>query len=485
MTTASHLPTDDTVSNLNSLSKPGSTDSDALPALPAERRIWVTSAVMLVLFLAAMDATVMGTLMPVLKAEFAQPELYPWLISGFLFSSVLSIPLMGLLADRVGEKRTMLAALLAFMGSSLLVAAATTMQALIAARVLQGVGAGGIIVLAYVMVGKLYSNAERGKMQGVLSAMWGLAAVSGPMLGALFHAYFSWRWAFLLNLPLGAIFLVLLALLYPQAGVSPHTQRFDALGFVTFAVGTLSALLLVMASALQLNSRWFVGLTVVMVGSYGALGFSMRRKTLTSFLAYEFFSSRLSVAGVATVLASLVVYAAMTLLPLYLVDVVGRSVLAAGLTVVMASLGWTVGATVCGLKAGNWGVRVCCVTGFGLLATGAFVLSLTSTSSALAWHMLAQFCIGLGIGFVATASLLQAQNSAGHARMGVMTSAIQLFRNLGAALGVNTLAALQFWLVTGLGVSVQSSFSVSFAVLLVIAFSGIGLSLFMRHSASK
>jgi len=436
------------------------------------RRRWVTGSVLLALFLAAMDATVMGTLLPVLKAEFEQPQLYPWLMSGFLFSSVVSIPLIGLLADRVGEKRMMLASIAAFIGSSYLVASAGSMLGLITSRVLQGVGAGGIVVLAYVMVGKLYSNDERGKMQGVLSAIWGLAAVSGPMLGTLFHTYFSWRWAFLMNLPLGAVFFVLMATLYPEAESKPHPTRFDGIGFVSFVVGSLALLMLIMAGALNLTMPALVILVLVMLLSFAVLGVSMRRRLLHSFLAYEFFSSRLSVAGLATVLGSLVVYAAMTLLPMYLVDITGRRVLDAGFVVLMASLGWTGGATFCGFKINQWGARTCCFIGFLLLGSGALVLSFTTALSALGWYLLAQFCIGLGIGFVATASLMLAQNSAGHARMGVMTSAIQLFRNLGAALGVNSLAALQFWLVSGLVLPLQTSYTLCFYSLLGIAMLG-------------
>ena len=181
-----------------------STDTLAQP-VALDSRPLLTGLAMFALFLAAMDSTVVGTLLPFIKAELHDDMLYPWLMSGFILASVLATPLSGWIADAIGEKSAMLGALALFLAGSVWIWVAPGMELLVWARALQGVGAGAITVTTYVIIGRLYNDKERGKMQGMLSLVWGLAAIIGPLAGGIIHEHWGWRTVFLLNVPLSLV----------------------------------------------------------------------------------------------------------------------------------------------------------------------------------------------------------------------------------------------------------------------------------------
>ncbi len=169
------------------------------------------AAVLMVLFLAATDGTIMATLLPTIADKLGEPELYPWLMSGFLLPLALIAPLSGVLADRFGASRVLVAGILLFLFASAAAALSPSLPWLIAARVGQGAGAGMIIVLSYTLLAILYGPEERGRMQGILSGVWGLAAIFGPLVGAVLNATLGWRWIFWINLPVGVLGLILLS----------------------------------------------------------------------------------------------------------------------------------------------------------------------------------------------------------------------------------------------------------------------------------
>lgn len=153
-------------------------------------------AVFLVLFLAAIDGTVISTLLPTITDKLGDRYLYPWIMSGFLLPLALIAPLSGALADRFGALRILVIGILLFLSASVAAALSPDLPWLIAARVGQGAGAGMIIVLSYTMLAIVYGPEQRGRMQGILSGVWGLAAIAGPLVGAGLNAALGWRWVF-------------------------------------------------------------------------------------------------------------------------------------------------------------------------------------------------------------------------------------------------------------------------------------------------
>ncbi|GHE71152.1 MFS transporter [Streptomyces capitiformicae] len=217
----------------------GATDTPAQShsADARSNRTSLLAGVLLALFLAAADSTVVGSLLPTMANQLGQADLYPWLISAFLLTSVLVTPLAGFAADRYGGRTTMLAALLAFAVTSAAVAAATTMPLLIAARAAQGIGAGAVAALTYVVIGQAFGPDERARMQAMLSAVWGLAAVAGPALGTAAEATVGWRRVFLINLPLAALAAFLVRRVPPAQAQSSRTISPWALLSFALALG--------------------------------------------------------------------------------------------------------------------------------------------------------------------------------------------------------------------------------------------------------
>ena len=415
----------------------------AAPATDTRRPMLVALS-LLSLFLAAMDSTVVGTLLPVMKAQMQDESLFPWLMTGFILTSVLATPLTGRLADALGEKTAMLGALAVFLAGSLAVWYAQTMPGLIAARALQGVGAGAVSVMTYVVIGRLFDEAGRAKMQGLLSLVWGVAAILGPLLGALIDREWGWRMVFLLNVPACLVIIGLLAALYPSRAkqTAAPGAPLDLITTLSFVGALGAALTLIMADSLPLGQGGTALLGGLLAACLLVQVWRVRGDARRSLIPVAFLTrGRYVLPALHTVVASVTLYAAVTLLPLYLHgrEAAGSSV-EGGVLVMAAALGWVVGAAVCGGLLAKTGFRATALIGSVFLALGALGLS-QAQSHILIGASLA--CIGLGIGFVATTSLVLVQNQAPLAELGGYTSAIHLCRNAGAALGINVVAALQ------------------------------------------
>ncbi|MFB7328412.1 MFS transporter [Streptomyces sp. NPDC056190] len=407
-------------------------------APPGPSRTPLLAGVLLALFLAAADSTVVGSLLPTMAGQLGQADLYPWLISAFLLTSVLITPLAGFAADRFGGRNSMLAALTAFALASAAVAAATTMPLLIAARAAQGV-AGAVAALTYVLIGQAFAPQERARMQALLSAVWGLAAVAGPALGTAAEATVGWRWVFLINVPLAVVAAFLVRRVPAAPAQSPRTLR--PLTLLTFAVALGGALLLIEAPVLGLPAVAVVVLAVVTVAALVGHVLQVRRKPDGAVVPVAFaVRGEQRAAALVTIGAAAVLY--VTLLPLALAanGTVGDT--ASGLFVIAGALGWVVGSAVCAGLLQRFGARGAAALGGLLLTAGPLVLVLGGSESLLL-AIVGEALAGLGTGFVATTGLVHVQNTSPAQWLGAYTAGITLCRNIGAALGVNLLATVQ------------------------------------------
>jgi len=215
----------------------GARDAVAVPPGASHRAVLIGT--LLALFLAAMDSTIIGTILPNIKRSLPGVEYYPWIVSGFILATVLIAPLAGRAADLFGTRRMFLVFVAVFLAGSLAAGATRTMLQLVAARAVQGLGAGGITVLAYVAFAQIFDAAKRAKMQGMLSGVWGIAAILGPAVSSLVTRTWGWQWVFYINVPLCLIAVVMLRKL-PSSAPS-EARRLDATGLVLVSVGILTA----------------------------------------------------------------------------------------------------------------------------------------------------------------------------------------------------------------------------------------------------
>ena len=432
----------------------------------------VLVAVIMVLFPAAIDGTVISTLLPTITDKLGEHNLYPWIMSGFLLPLALIAPLSGALADRFGASRVLVAGILLFLCASAVAALSPSLPWLIAARVGQGAGAGMIIVLSYTLLAILFGPERRGQMQGILSGVWGLAAILGPIIGVILNAALGWRWVFWINLPIGLLGLILLSRAQPVGvgktggGIAPVSQAL-------FAVTVCGALLVLSEAGQNIHISLAAGVGGLL--AFLALYLGVRKAPERSPVPIRFFQRRdLSAVIAMVLLSSAGLYASVTLLPFSLHQTHGSSTLSIGFFVMVAALGWVVGSAVCGFALKKHGYRQPTLMGAVILVVGASGLALTTIHGNVIFIAVSELAIGLGMGFVATSTLVLCQNAAPPAHIGSYTSTVQLLRNLGAALGINTLAAIQIY--GGGGVD---SFTISFTVLAVLMILNIPLALLL------
>jgi len=409
-------------------------------AVPEKKANPSVVAVFFSLFLAAVDSTIVSPVLPLISHDLGHVSLYPWVMSAFLLPVALIAPFAGASADSFGVSTMLKIFLAVFVTASFAAALSPTMPALVAARALQGVGAGGIIVLSYSLLGALYGAEQRGKMQGMLSSVWGVSAIIGPVFGSVLAAEFGWRAIFWVNIPIGIAALVMLFLASP-VGQRTSKVSMDMVSQMLLIVSACCLLLLINKP----NGFWvsYSSLAISGLVTFALLVVRVRKKPDGSPLPLAFFRRYSLVSVVILVLLSSAgLYATVTLLPLAL-NQDTRMALSSGALIMLAALGWVFGAAWCGKVVARKGYFALAFVGM-LLMAGGCLLTAMALNGPYAWVIaLSVILLGLGMGFVATTTLVFAQNQAPREHIGTWTSTVQFLRNLGAALGINTLASIQ------------------------------------------
>src|SRR5687768_12620602 len=237
-------------------------DASVHPPISLSRRRAITAGLLLGMGLGALEATVVGTAMPTIIAGLGGLAHYSWVFSAYLLTSTATVPIWGRLSDLYGRRRIYLLGVVAFLVGSMLSGAATSMEMLIAARAVQGLGTGAIIPLSMTIVGELYSLAERARAQALFSGVWGVASVAGPLVGGYITDALSWRWVFYINLPFGLVAAAVLMAAYPPKA-RIEAVRVDWLG-AALLFGGISALLIALGGDIGALA-WWVGLAAVVL----------------------------------------------------------------------------------------------------------------------------------------------------------------------------------------------------------------------------
>jgi MFS family permease len=395
------------------------------------------------LLLAALDSTILSTILPTIRCDLGGSADSAWLVSGFILAQTVSVPMFGRMADTLGLRAGYAAALSLFGIGSAWMAWADQLSLAILARIVQGLGAGGIVILTYMIVAALSSAEDRPRRQGMVSGIWGLAAILGPLTGTGLEITVGWRWIFLLNLPACCLTLALLWSLCPGAVKvkAPSILR-------TFDLLILSSTVTLLLLALLPRSNDFPGklrntFGIVAVGLGVALFIRLRRaETARTWFGTH---SRWLPPLVATVSAAYVLYGSVTFLPMLIQEAMHQPVVAASGAVLAGSLGWVLGSLLTGRLLVRMGYRRVAFTGALLMGSASLALGFAAQSAHWEYLIPAEFVLGVGMGGVANSALIAIQNQAGRGSLGTFTSLIHLGRSLGAAIGVNGLAAALAW----------------------------------------
>jgi len=401
---------------------------------PRQRRV-VTLAVMLGMFLAALDTTIVATALPTITRLLQGFELYPWVAASYALTMTAGTPVFGRLADRYGRRRVYLFGIAAFLAGSVLCGMAGSMHQLVAFRAVQGIGAGALLPIAITIVGDLYTLEERARIQGLFSGMWGLASILGPLLGGLIVSVWSWRWIFYANLPVGLLALWIVARAYPER---PRHQlgSLDVAGALLMVAAVVTLLLGVEGGRIRPG---FVFTGVVL----GTALLLWERRAEDPVLPLDLFRNRVvAVSTISNVLVGAAFSGGVYYIPLFVQGVQGRSATDAGLALTPLMLGWTTASLVGSRLILRFGFRPVVTLGLALFSGGLAFLTRIHPSVPGTWVQGATALLGIGIGCAALTFILAVQTSVRYEQRGLATSLVLFSRNIGGSVGVSLLGNL-------------------------------------------
>jgi MFS family permease len=417
----------------------------AAPAPPGRptHRGPVLIALMVAMALSAMDNTIVATAIPQVVRDLGGFTLFSWVFSAYLLTQTVSIPVYGKLADLWGRKPVLIAGTLIFLAGSALSAGAWNMLSLIGFRALQGLGAGSIMAIVNTLAGDLYELSERGRVQGWLSSVWGVSAVAGPTLGGSFAQYASWRWIFLINLPLGAVAIALIGrFLHEQ--VTRRRHRIDAGGAVAILVagGALIVGLVQGGTAWPWWSARSVGVFAVAAAA-AAVAVVVERRAAEPIMPPWFWRRRvLAGSGLASLGLGFLVIGPSAFLPVYGQGVLGLGAVAAGAVAATMAIGWPVASAVSGRFFLGIGFRDTEAAG-ALISFAAIAAFAVWGEAGTVWLPVAStFVLGFGVGLIAVCCVVAPQSTVPWAQRGVVTGTVMFSRFLGQSVGAAVFGAI-------------------------------------------
>jgi len=416
----------------------------------------IFGALMLVMLLAALDQTIVSTALPTIVGEFGGLAHLSWIITAYLLATTIVMPLYGKLGDLYGRKVVLQSAIVIFLIGSALCGLSRSMGELIVWRALQGLGGGGLMVTAMAAIGDIVAPRERGRYQGLVGGVFGVATVIGPLIGGFFVEHLTWRWIFYVNLPLGLVSLVVIAFAFtaPAARLRPSI---DFGGAVLLAVALLALVLFTSLGGhtLAWSSAPVVALLAVSLAALA--GFvAVERRAAQPILPLSLFRNRTFVVACAVgFIVGVAMFGSVTYMPVYLQVVKGVSPSAAGLQLTPMMGGVLVTSIASGqiiTRIGRY--RMFPIAGTGLMTIGLGLLATLGTASSTWAASAYMLVLGLGLGMVMQVLVLAVQNAVDYRELGVATSGATLFRGIGGSIGVALFGAIFAAGLTGLyGVS--------------------------------
>lgn len=414
--------------------------------LPRRQVIITLAGVMLAMFLGSIDQTVVGTAMPRIISELGGFDRYTWVTTAYLVTSTMMVPIVGRLTDMYGRKWFYIAGIIIFLVGSVLSGTSQTLNQLIIYRALQGIGGGIMMANAFIVIGDLFSPAERGKYQGLTSAVFGLSSIIGPVVGGAITDHISWHWIFYVNLPLGIPVVFLFIKYFPDIAPARTRHKIDVTGLV---------LLMLAVVAIMLGLSWggvqYEWGSPQVIGALGAglamvlLFIPVELRAEEPIMPLRVFRNRIVFTTIIiTFFAGFGMFGAIVFIPLYFQGVLGFTATRSGSFLTPMMLGMVVASVLSGQALSRLGghYRAQGLFGLAMMATGIYMMSRMGVETSYARAVLNLVTTGLGLGTALPLLTIVVQNAVSYQVMGMATSAVQFFRQIGATLGLAVLGSI-------------------------------------------
>ena len=414
------------------------------PALSRGRTISILIGVLLGMLLSSLDQTIVGTAMPRVIAELNGLSHYAWVFTSYMLASTVMVPIYGKLSDIYGRRWFFIGGMALFLLGSALSGLSQSMTELILFRAVQGLGAGAIMPIAIAIIGDIFTPAERGRWQGVMMAVFGLASIVGPSLGGWITDQWGWRWVFYVNMPVGVVAMIGAGLTLPKH--SQHRKHtIDFAGAATL-VATAVPLLLAFSwagSEYPWASPQVIGL-LLFATVMGVTFVFIERRAPEAIISPALFKNRIfTVSVLATFLVSGGMFGATMYLPLFAQGVVGVSAAQAGAALTPLMLGFMVSSTIGGQILSRTGrYKYLALTGFVVATVGMVLMSRMDAAAGTATVVRNTVITGLGIGMMMSLFTIVVQNAFSIDRLGQVTASLQFFRSIGGTISVAILGTL-------------------------------------------
>lgn len=435
-----------------------STSSETSESTGSNTRLVILS-IGLLLLLASLDQTIVSTALPTIVADLGGLEHLSWVVTAYILSSTVVAPLYGKLGDLYGRRLMVFISVGLFIAGSLMCGFAGSMTFLILSRTVQGLGGGGLFVLALSVVGDVIPPKQRGKVQGVLAAVFGTSSVIGPLMGGWFVEQFSWHWIFFINIPLGAIAVLGFAMSF---GAHPtrvsHKIDWTGAALLTVALGSLTLVSALGGTTLAWSSPQTLAL-IALVPASTALFLWVESRAVEPVLPLDLFKGNVfTVTSIIGFVTGAGMLGALTFLPLYLQISQGQTPTNSGFLLIPLTVGILSTSTVAGIYMGRTGrYKILPIFGTSLIALGAFLMTFLDAGSSLIYFCGALLVFGMGMGCIFPVVTTAVQNAVPRPQLGTATAAGVMFRQIGGSLAVAVFGALfSARLAAGLGTGAEA-----------------------------
>jgi len=403
----------------------------------------VLASVLLAIFIAAIEGTIVATAIPSIVGDLGGFSRFSWVFSSFLLAQAVTIPIYGKLADLYGRKPVFTFGIIVFLIGSVLCGIAKTMNMLIVCRLVQGLGAGAVQPIATTIIGDIFSLSERARVQGYISSVWGVSSIIGPALGAFFVQYVHWAWIFWVNVPIGGLAVVGIWFFLEERVHKPQ-HNIDYIGSALIFI-SISALMIVF---IQAGTVWaWSSAPVMLLFGVFMLGFYLfilqEKRAPEPIMPLEIWKdSLLVVSNLATLTTGIVIIGISSFLPTYIQGVLGKSPIISGFVLAFMTIGWFIGANLAGKIMFKFGFRRIAIAGGFWILVGSLLLITMSPERGWLWAGAGSFLIGIGMGFARTVFIVGIQDSVEWKMRGVATASNMFMNILGNTMGAALLGGV-------------------------------------------